>query len=685
MKKVNKIFRFTLLIAAAFSFGMTTVHAQCTTVTSVAITSPTGTFVNRQLDCAGAPKGSSTLRFEAAATGGAPITYEWYVDGALVKNGLDDFYDLDVSAAGSHLVYVAARNACTPTNTVKSRFITVLVIQDKSRLSVDPTSLNFAYDDNGNGDSQPVTVTSCVPWTVVNNLPGWLTASTMSGTTGTSFDVYPNSVNSTSAPRTATITVTAGSSTDSVKVTQAMSPPVVMNFTVSASSASANGNHAATSSNFSLTLPRNAGSPQTITLTGLVSGTNVTDMTNWTPNGLNSSWGAAAGNSQTYIVTIPANTIGTMTVTAIPTDNPSHTPIVITISCVDFRLYYSEGNTTYGSNTIPYVPVTTYYTFPTSSAIAGPAIMSATFTINLTSPIISGGTGYQGTARHFSTYNQTTTAASNQIWSISQTGVGASLYTGDLSNSPTAYNGTARSDIGLLIPNGYVGTITLTCGPYTVTVNVTANRPRSSTVEVGETFAEAGVEWRVLAKGTGVNGGATGVATNALIIAEHVLFDQQIHSSNAHWVTSELRDQLQGGGSVSGTARIWYDNLGATFTNSIVPTTIWTYSYYSSTYQSLAGHKFFLLSVEEINRGVSFVGYAGNTTYNLYPDVSLLADIHARKATTFASGSNWWWTRSPYVLTTSSYLMNRTNGNLQGYTDPTTSQGVRPACVVNLY
>ena len=85
-------------------------------------------------------------------------------------------------------------------------------------LEVNPENLVFEYDEI---TGKRVTVTTDISgWTTeitYNQGTGWLTISSV---TGTSFVVAPNSTNSGSAPRTATITVTAGYLTEMVTVTQ---------------------------------------------------------------------------------------------------------------------------------------------------------------------------------------------------------------------------------------------------------------------------------------------------------------------------------------------------------------------------------------------------------------------------------------------------------------------------------
>jgi hypothetical protein len=84
-------------------------------------------------------------------------------------------------------------------------------------LEVGPATLTFAFIESGSGNSQNVAITT--------NYPSW----SFSNSNTTDFDVtqsgntltvFPKSQNGTSAPLTATITITAGSLTKYVTVTQ---------------------------------------------------------------------------------------------------------------------------------------------------------------------------------------------------------------------------------------------------------------------------------------------------------------------------------------------------------------------------------------------------------------------------------------------------------------------------------
>jgi len=341
----------------------------------------------------------------------------------------------------------------------------------------------------------------------------------------------------------------------------------------------------------------------------------------------------------------------------------------------DFRLYYSEGNATYGSST-PYVP---------ANAIAGPASTSTNVTIHLTSPI------GDPTVRFFSTYNATTTAAFNQVWAISQaqTSAGATAILTNNSASPGSpypvYGGTSIGGIRLEIPAGYEGVITLSCGGvYTITVNV-ATRGITTAAKVGETFTAGGVEWRLLAKNSD--------GSNALVIAETNQFNCRIHDVNTNWDTdirwdgSRLRNILNGISITSPNADEtmginWYNARmsDAAFAAAINPAAIKTkIGRDGPTYNtSLTAEKFFLLSEDEIFN----TGSGSNIANNLFAGESLMADAHTRKGA--LSMEYYWWGRSPRGTSVQYATLVQCWAGTVNAQVVTNSYGVRPAVCLNL-
>jgi len=306
----------------------------------------------------------------------------------------------------------------------------------------------------------------------------------------------------------------------------------------------------------------------------------------------------------------------------------------------EFGLFYSEGNKLYNEGT-------------TSSPV--------NLTINLTSPVGA------ATERYFTTQAVDGSANySTDTWALDPGATGASL---------TAE--TAKQVYKVSIPVGATGTAKLTVGSYTVTINVTDSQAASSSLNVGETFAESGVEWRVLAK----------EGNQALIIAEHVLFNQRVHNANTNWDTTvnwggaELCKALNGNSSYSTTAAgEWYAGLDSAFKSKVVPTTIKTKKEFdgsSGDYITLADQKFFLLSEDEVY-GTSA---GGDTANNLYPGTTLFTDISSRKVTALSPSSTSWWLRSPRQSNFAAALVS--SGGGAASTTVMTAYGVRPACIID--
>jgi hypothetical protein len=442
----------------------------------------------------------------------------------------------------------------------------------------------------------------------------------------------------------------------------------VTGFSLSASGAGSQDFTNATT-NQSITLLKRR-SQQLITLTGSVTGRFLPDnpaLTSWTPSGANAGGWAAAGstNAQTYTVTIPAGETGTVVMSAKPKDDPSGTPITVTIEVVDCTLFYSEGNVALGDG------------------ISG-GLEDAddeNITINLTSPV-----GAE-TIRYFTTKNKAGTAnitVPEGLWVLDSTG---------LTGGPaTLVAATANQEYGVRFPAGASGTAKLTVGEYTVTFKVTANVPATNAVKVGETFKASDIEWRVLHK----NG-----ASDVLVIAEHVFDKQLIHSTlpvdnwdtTIRWAGSELRTKLH-----NSTFSYSYDRLNSGFREMILDTTLHTRKGWSDVrfdgYDDLPGQKLFLLSEEEVFRTIA--NTAGTTdahsmelSKNVHGDVVLFADYHARKATGL-TGAERYWLRSPRGsannATTGAAFVNMSSGagGSRSVNDAASNLGVRPALRLNL-
>jgi len=374
---------------------------------------------------------------------------------------------------------------------------------------------------------------------------------------------------------------------------------------------------------------------------------------------------------------------GGTTVTFTVEENPSNTTprqttftvvagdmikiITVVQAPAPFRLYYSEGNATYGSNTA-FVPL--YTNQP------GTATTATSFTINLTSPV-----GAE-TGRYFSTYGMTFNSTVNQAATISQINTGSSA-DATVSTASTSWR-------RLAIPIGYEGIITLVIGDaFTITLNVTADdgidtpasaKAKAAAAKVGETFKASGIEWRVIHKTT----------DEALIMAEHVLDMQQMHNiatswdTNINWMNSNLRRDLN-----NATYTYSYENLS--FKTVIKHTPLITRQGWNSDLSGYNGATsatndyIFLLSEEECSgvRAISNNNPADRSK-NVYPGVALFADGLARRVTRLeglTSGAIQYWGRSSSELTTS--VVSFFDGSTVA-TNATTVRGVRPACIIYL-
>jgi hypothetical protein len=298
-------------------------------------------------------------------------------------------------------------------------------------------------------------------------------------------------------------------------------------------------------------------------------------------------------------------------------------------------------------------------------------LASTSYTINLTSP-----QGYP-TVRYFSTSDASAT------WSLNAGTTGATLASSSGANTSVS------------IPQGATGTATLTSDVYTITFDVQANRPPSSSLKRGDTFFANNFDWRILYKASN---------TDALVIAEHNIDVQIINSSNANWDTnirwdgSALRASLN-----NNTYSYSYDNL-TDIKAKILDTTLYTRIGYSDArtapyktggtldsghngYRELTNQKLFFLSEEEVFRTIAD-SPSGTTdaasldlTQNLYgSSVVLFADNNARKT----SGTDtWYWLRSPCAYAYAAALVGASSGSAN-FDNVYYMVGVRPAFRMNL-
>jgi hypothetical protein len=294
----------------------------------------------------------------------------------------------------------------------------------------------------------------------------------------------------------------------------------------------------------------------------------------------------------------------------------------------------------------------------------------ANYTINLTSP-----QGYP-TVRYFSASDASAT------WSLNPGTTGATLAS------------SSGTNVSVSIPVGATGTATLTSDAYTITFSVQAARAPSSSLKRGDTFYASGFDWRILYKASN---------SDVLVIAEHIIDNQQINATSTDWDTdirwdgSDLRAALNGS-----TYPYSYDNL-TDIKAKILDTTLYTRIGAIDTrtapyktggtsdsghngYKELINQKLFLLSEEEVFRTIANSYGTTNVasldlTKNLYgPSVVLFADANARKT---SGASPYYWLRSPRHHPSNAARVQYSAGIVDSL-GVNNANGVRPAFRMNL-
>jgi hypothetical protein len=402
------------------------------------------------------------------------------------------------------------------------------------------------------------------------------------------------------------------------KVKDAYIFPIVTSFKVAAGGAKTQD---ATDDNFDLRLAKNSAAREII-LTGIVTGTDLLDnpQTTWSKSGDNAAWGADAGDSKTYIVTIPADGTGTMTVTATAKDDETKT-ITVSIEVVTYTLIASESGLLLGSANV--------------EANAYTETEDANLTVNLTSPVGA------ATERYFTT----STAVAADKWVIDSTGTEGGTVTKAQVTEDLSYK--------VVIPTGTTGTATLTVdGVYKITFNITNGVEAASTLKAGETFAADGYEWRVLMKNAD---------DEVLVISEHAKTVDYFEAASTDsvykkWSESAIRTKVAALLNTTFTTL----NEKAIPKNDIMTRTV--------AYQSMGSYeattdKIFLLSMEEAyyagtnNVLVGSEGHVttGETANRTNGNTVIFADAFARKflpEESLTNGGNipeytLWWSRSP--------------------------------------
>ncbi|MDR2647693.1 MAG: DUF6273 domain-containing protein, partial [Oscillospiraceae bacterium] len=410
------------------------------------------------------------------------------------------------------------------------------------------------------------------------------------------------------------------------------------------------------SSDFAIMLKK-TDTMQTVHLTGAVDGSNIsTPAGTWMSGGDNSAWASPGDEDDQYVVNVPANSTGSLTVTWIAADNDSK-KITVTIYAVLYMAYQSEIAQWL-------TPVTT--------------------TINLTSPVDA------VTERYVHLHASQSDDKLNVV-EVNKYTVIPELTQNKISEDTDNATDTiisTNSVFKVTIPIGYVGDVTHTFGPYTVVYHVTKDVEPSPAVQVGETFAADGVEWRVLHK----------TDSESLIIAEHLLDTARMHSSSTNWDP----DVLWSGSELRGYLNDTFMNSLTTLKSNIELKKIHTRKGWneSATYTediSITEDYVFLLSEEDVFGSLTYVRVVdeekglftydrkpANLAYNTVPNTVLFTDVRSRMTTSVSgcSATNWW-LRSHYSSSSTNALTIHSAGSTVFYPVTNSSVGIRPAMFIN--
>ena len=163
---------------------------------------------------------NSTQIYSVANTVGS--SYNWFVNNGIINsgNGTNSISITWGANAGVGSVNVVEIN----TNGCKGDTVFLLVSIGNITLSINPTSINAT----SSASSNPITVTSNSSWTASSNQT-WATLSSSSGTGNTVVNILLTA-NGSQTARTAIITFTAGSLTQTLTITQAGSVADVFSF-----------------------------------------------------------------------------------------------------------------------------------------------------------------------------------------------------------------------------------------------------------------------------------------------------------------------------------------------------------------------------------------------------------------------------------------------------------------------
>jgi hypothetical protein len=428
-------------------------------------------------------------------------------------------------------------------------------------------------------------------------------------------------------------------------------------------STSGDASHESTSDSFELDLAASA-NPQTITLTGNISGDNLTsNPIAWTGE---SKWGFSAGDTATAgtkTITIPAETVGSLEVTATAKDDASKT-LTITINVahskftVDWQAYTTNYLTT---KDVPFASI--------DASAAGVNYDHGSTNVAITSRTFR--------ARLFKGGDTVDTAATVNWEIVSQTGEGATWNTNTTTGVGTNY---------LNIPTNYAGTISVKLSSaanpeYDVTFDIFVDvRPQITTAKRNLTGSKIGdtVDWLEIATKT------VGGNSYSLIVRKNALEDTTTFGAadNNDYMQSALRTKIN----------TWYAGLANN--NELLRTKAVTHTAmsrlgtthvkvddgYSLPLGAAAGTETTDIAFPlSSNEAISFLsahyftpsGGTGDSPNDIKENWRALADNGTET-----------WLRSPcYSSNVTSYL--HTAGNVAGDNAPNTTKYARPALWVS--
>ncbi|MDX2188817.1 MAG: BACON domain-containing carbohydrate-binding protein, partial [Bacteroidota bacterium] len=182
----------------------------CGTAPLVAITSPTANSTQ---------SGTFTISTNTTVTSLPISTVEFFVNGLLIGSDNSSPYSINWTPTTIGINTLYARVVDNVGRFYLAPAVTIYTTTAASSLNVSPTSYNYA----SSGSSQLFTVTSNVSWTATSS-QSWLTLSSNTGTNNGAFNATAN-INTAVGARFAVISLTGGSLSQIINITQAGALP----------------------------------------------------------------------------------------------------------------------------------------------------------------------------------------------------------------------------------------------------------------------------------------------------------------------------------------------------------------------------------------------------------------------------------------------------------------------------